>query len=202
MKKTLYIYRHGQTAFNALGRVQGRGVNEGLNDLGRKQANAFFEYYKNEGFDLLVCSALRRTAQTIAPFVQLGIPLFADEGFDEISWGIYEGQDFRNDFQEAYDSLLTAWSSGDYTAKAPKGESPSEVENRQRKAMDLLIETDAQKILICMHGRAMRILFAWMLQMPLSEMDAFEHKNTSLYVLKYEDGKYKMFVHNSLKHLF
>lgn len=202
MKKIFYIYRHGQTAFNALGRVQGRGVNEGLNDLGRKQANAFFEHYKTENFDLLVCSALKRTAQTIAPFVQLGIPLFADEGFDEISWGIYEGLDFRNDFQDAYDSLLAAWNSGDYIAKAPRGESPREVEFRQRKAMDLLLETDAQKILICMHGRAMRILFAWMLGMSLSEMDTFEHKNTSLYILEFEDGKYKMLVHNSTEHLF
>ena len=51
MKKTFYFIRHGQTDLNLKGIVQGRGVDSPLNDNGFKQAQAFYDAYKDIPFD-------------------------------------------------------------------------------------------------------------------------------------------------------
>ena len=50
MPKEIYIIRHGETDYNRQGIVQGQGVDTSLNDLGRRQASAFFEHYRHIDF--------------------------------------------------------------------------------------------------------------------------------------------------------
>ena len=64
----LYLIRHGETDYNRQGIVQGGGVDSSLNDLGRRQAEAFFEHYKHLRFDAVYVSALKRTHETLAPW--------------------------------------------------------------------------------------------------------------------------------------
>src|SRR4051812_9230374 len=92
MQKTLYIVRHGQTEYNKLGIIQGRGVDTDLNDEGRKQAQQFFTAYKDVPFDKAYISALKRTQQSIQPFLDRGLPFQKLPGLDELAWGIHEGQ--------------------------------------------------------------------------------------------------------------
>ena len=66
---TLYIIRHGETALNRQNIVQGSGVDSDLNNTGHRQAALFFNYYQNIRFDLVITSALKRTHQTVAPFL-------------------------------------------------------------------------------------------------------------------------------------
>ena len=58
VEKEIYIVRHGQTDLNAQGIVQGKGVDAPLNELGQKQANAFYEAYKHVPFDALYSSII------------------------------------------------------------------------------------------------------------------------------------------------
>jgi probable phosphoglycerate mutase len=58
-KKTIYLIRHGETDFNRQGIVQGSGVDSDLNELGRAQAEAFFQSYQNVNFDKVYTSALK-----------------------------------------------------------------------------------------------------------------------------------------------
>src|ERR1035437_2074299 len=89
--RELYIIRHGQTDHNAAGIVQGKGVDLSLNEKGRKQAQAFFDAYKDVPFDMLYSSSLRRAQETISGFRALGIPHESLSELDEISWGDLEG---------------------------------------------------------------------------------------------------------------
>src|SRR6201989_1015864 len=89
--KTLYVVRHGQTDLNKQGIVQGRGRDTDLNEEGRKQARQFFGAYKSVAFDMIYISELKRTQQSIQPFIDLGIPYQKLSGLDELAWGIYEG---------------------------------------------------------------------------------------------------------------
>src|SRR6185503_16437267 len=90
IQKTLYIVRHGQTDLNKQGIVQGRGLDTDLNEEGRKQAKLFFNAYKNVPFDKIYISELKRTQQSIQPFIDLGITYEKLSGLDELAWGIYE----------------------------------------------------------------------------------------------------------------
>lgn len=70
MPKEIYIIRHGETEYNRLGIMQGSGVDTDLSEVGRTQAKRFFEHYRHIPFDLFIASKLKRTAQTLAPFLQ------------------------------------------------------------------------------------------------------------------------------------
>ena len=58
-----------------------------------------------------------------------------------------------------------------------------------------------ERILVCMHGRAMRILICQLLNKPLTEMDNFFHTNLCLYEFKYQSGDFELLRENFQDHL-
>ena len=93
----LILVRHGRTALNAAGRLQGR-IDEPLDDVGRKQAAIVAEHVGP--VDLLLSSPLRRATETAAAF---GIPYETDERWIELSYGIFEGVAVADTPSEAWD---------------------------------------------------------------------------------------------------
>lgn len=201
--KTFYFIRHGQTDLNLKGIVQGRGVNTPLNLNGRKQADAFFEAYKHVPFDKIYTSTLLRTHQTVERFEKhLGIAREELIGLDEISWGIYEGQVQDETILKGFQEVVTSWRNNELDLSIENGESPNELVKRQKEAIAHMLEqTDEETVLVCMHGRALRILLCHLTDVPVCQMDDFPHTNTSLYVLTYEDGKFEIKDYYNTTHL-
>ena len=85
MNKEVFIIRHGQTDLNKDHIVQGSGVDSSLNAYGRKQAAAFYKLYKNQAFEVVLTSALKRTHETVAPFLERGLPWEQHPSINEIS---------------------------------------------------------------------------------------------------------------------
>ena len=57
---------------------------------------------------------------------------------------------------------------------------------RQRPFIELLRGPSAgHTVLVCLHGRALRVLLCQLLHYPLSCMDGFEHSNLCLYKLEF-----------------
>lgn len=186
-KKTIYLIRHGETEFNKIGAVQGRGVDADLNEKGQEQAKAFYSKYKDVPFKKVYTSSLKRTLQTSQGFIDKGIPNESFEGLDEISWGIVEGKTLTEIGYEAFKNLVAKWADGEVEAYLEGGESPVEVVERQKEVLKLILSRKEEDlILVTMHGRAMRILLSHILNYPLKEMDRFEHSNTCLYILEYD----------------
>ena len=200
--KKIYIVRHGQTDFNLKGIVQGSGVDSELNDYGRLQAQLFFDAYKNVAFDKIYTSTLKRTQQTVSHFIQQGIPFEKLQGLNEISWGKKEGQPITPEEDEYYNYMLNQWQNGDTTLRIEGGESPDEVVTRMIPAIDHIMGNHSeQTILVCMHGRAMRILLCHLLNYPLKGMDMFEHENLCLYVLNHTGSMFNIELYNNTDHL-
>lgn len=202
MEKTLYFIRHGQTDLNFKGVVQGRGINSPLNAMGHKQAQAFYEAYKSVPFDKIYTSTLLRTHQTVAPFVADGIPMEELDGLDEISWGVYEGQEQSDIILSGFQDLVSAWKNNNLDQAIDQGESPNQLVLRQKQAMThILGNSDEKNVLICMHGRALRIMLCHLTEVPVCQMDDFPHTNTALYVVGYKDGKFSVLEYYNTKHL-
>lgn len=200
--KTLYIVRHGQTELNRLGIVQGRGRDTDLNDEGKKQAYLFYNDYKLVPFDKIYISALRRTQQSIQPFIDLDIPYEKLPGLDELAWGIYEGQPSTPATKSAFLKLLRDWMDGKLDTKFEGGESPNEVKVRQQEALDVIMSHPEEKnVLICMHGRAMRLFLCILTGKPLTEMDNFPHQNLVLYKVTFDGEKFEIADFNNANHL-
>lgn len=181
--------------------VQGRGVDAPLNSTGMMQAEMVYHQLKSIPFDIVFSSKLQRTQQTILRFVEDGIPHASHEGFDEISWGSQEGVRADLAAKNLYAETVRGWRSGELDLNVGGGESPPEVMARQKKAMELVLSDNTQTILICMHGRAMRILLCWLLNYPLNYMDGFPHDNCAYYKLVYRAGEYFIDGFNVQDHL-
>lgn len=200
--KKIYIIRHGQTDFNLQNIVQGSGVDSSLNDKGRTQAKAFFEMYKDVPFEKVYTSVLKRTTETVQSFLDLGIPTEALAGLNEISWGTKEGYKITPEEDEYYHYMLSQWQLGNTTLRIEEGESPDDVVKRMKPAIDhIMAQTNENVVLVCMHGRAIRILLCLLLNYPLKSMDLFEHENLCLYLLHYNDGLFTVELANDTTHL-
>lgn len=202
IEKEIYIIRHGQTALNAQGIVQGKGIDASLNEFGRKQAAAFYEAYKHVKFDVIYTSSLTRTKETAEAFIKAGIPHIADSNLDEISWGEAEGNSSFTDNSELFEQLLGEWRSGNIYYKFDGGESPFDLQQRQLKFLERLKASADKLILIATHGRFIRAFMCTILGRPLSDMEQFDHTNLCLYKVNLmSDGTFEIEQHNNQAHL-
>lgn len=199
--KKIYIIRHGQTKYNDLGVVQGRGIDASLNNTGRGQAQSFYEHYKHVPFEKIYISSLKRTYESVSSFIEAGIPFEKHAGLDEISWGIHEGAVASEDRNIYFKNMVQSWNAGETDIAIEGGESPDEVLERQKPAMNQILAQPEDLVLVCMHGRAMRILLCHLLGLPLSEMNRFEHDNLGLYILEYDNDTFTLIESNSTHHL-
>lgn len=202
MRKIIYIIRHGETDLNRLGIVQGRGMDTELNENGRAQAEAFYKLYKDVPFDKIYTSTLKRTHQTVQKFIDNHIPWVQYPGLDELGWGIHEGQASTEKLRSEFHQITEDWKSGNLHHKFEHGESPLEVKERQLIVLEKLLEENEDKnILICMHGRAMRLFLCLLTHKPLTEMDTFPHTNTTLYKIGYDGESFQILEFNNTQHL-
>lgn len=191
--KKIYVVRHGQTDYNLKGVVQGSGIDAPLNETGRLQAAIYFEKNKHLPIDHIFFSGLIRTRQSIEKFLEKGIPYTKLPELNEISWGIYEGMPMDETENQYYLNMLSKWSEGFLDFKIERGESPQDVAKRLSLAVDVIRMAKGEHILVCMHGRAIRILLCLLLGYDLRFMDAFVHQNLCCYELNLlPDGQFRL----------
>lgn len=202
MSKKIYIIRHGQTDYNLKGIVQGSGVDSSLNDRGREQAHNFFHHYKDVAFDKIYTSALKRTSESVEDFLVKGILSESLTGLNEISWGAKEGQRITPEEDAYYHWMLNQWQLGQTNERIEGGESPDDVSKRQEVALKHILNNRMEStVLVCMHGRAMRILLCKLLNYPLRCMDMFEHENLCLYLVEGTGSSFSIRKYNDITHL-
>jgi probable phosphoglycerate mutase len=200
--KKIYLIRHGQTEYNLKGIIQGSRVDTDLNETGLKQAEDFFEAYKTVPFDKIYTSKLKRTLQSVSKFIDLGIAHEAFEGLNEISWGEQDGVASNAQMHDYYVKVSKEWQSGNLDLPIGGGESPNEVATRQRPVIEHIISQKNEKtVLVCMHGRAIRILLCQLMKKSISEMDTFEHSNLCLYLLEYNGKDFTILKANDTSHI-
>ena len=97
--------------------------------------------------------------------------------------------DYDRALTGAYDllqtSYLTLWI-GEIASdnSIAGGESPNVVAERMRRGIAKILNGPGETVLVCMHGRAMRIFLSLILNYDMRYMDQFEHNNLCLYLLE------------------
>tara|TARA_Y100001933_G_scaffold205677_1_gene208295 strand:+ start:3327 stop:3926 length:600 start_codon:yes stop_codon:yes gene_type:complete len=181
----IYILRHAETDYNKKGIIQGSEVDSNINSTGILQSDKFYSKYKDIEFDKVFVSNLKRTYQTVKNFIEINnIPFEKLKEFNEISWGVNQG---KNDDLKDYKKLIDTWLDGELDNKFERGESPNEMVIRLVEGFKYIISHNLERVLLCIHGRALRILLSELLDKDLTKMDKYPHSNTGLYIMKYVD---------------
>ncbi|WKN45683.1 histidine phosphatase family protein [Tunicatimonas pelagia] len=204
MDKVIYLIRHGQTEYNRKGVVQGSGIDAPLNEVGQLQAEAFYKMYRDVPFDHVYTSTLQRSVQSVKGFLEDELPTTPLAGLNEINWGVKEGKVPTTEEHSYYNKIISGWREGKLDVAIEGGESPLMVQERQKPALEHILSYPKQKqVLICMHGRAMRIFLCLMMNRDLREMDQFAHTNLGLYLLHYyaDDKRFEIIKENDQAHL-
>ena len=140
----IYIVRHGETQWNADGRIQGRRDIE-LNENGRRQAEAAAEALRGKSFQALITSPLSRAKQTgaiLAQFAQIA-EVREDARIVERDFGELDGARFTEDVRHRL-----------YQEKVQGAESLEEVAARMAEAFDEYVQQYDGDILVVSHGAA------------------------------------------------
>lgn len=182
--------------------VQGSGVDSELNDHGRAQAQAFYNFYKDVDFQVVIASGLQRTHQTVDPFIKnSNLTLEKTALINEINWGIHEGQTYEPSMKESYAELIAEWNKGNFDASLEKGESARSLADRLQQFLDDLVKRPEERILVCTHGRTLRCMMCLVNQQHLREMENYKHHNTGLYKTHWENNSFSVELSNSILHL-
>jgi broad specificity phosphatase PhoE len=107
----LIVWRHGQTSWNAAGRLQGQ-IDVDLDDTGLAQAAASAPPLAALGPDAIVCSDLlraRRTADALAALT--GLPVRTDPRLRERDYGDWEGLTHA-EMSAGWPAEFEAWRAG------------------------------------------------------------------------------------------
>jgi probable phosphoglycerate mutase len=153
---TILLVRHGETEWNAEGRIQGQ-TNSSLNDRGREQAQALAEQLADEQIDAVYASDLdraRETAEILA--LRLDLPVVLDPALRERNFGSWEGRTVA-ELEEQWPGAWTRWRDGN----DPEGdvEDHLALAERIRGAISRLASAHpGDTILVVAHGGALRVL--------------------------------------------
>jgi broad specificity phosphatase PhoE len=177
---TIYYMRHGETAWNAEGRLQGT-LDVPLNDLGRKQAtqagHVLADLLKHDGRDKrslpFVASPLgraRSTMELVRRVLELPPDDYAlDDRLREIGYGVWEGSTLA-EMQAADPELFARRLTAKWTMAPEGGETYASVQLRMRDWYDsLLVDTVA----VAHGGTARALMVALGIETPASAADLF-----------------------------
>jgi broad specificity phosphatase PhoE len=171
--RRMYLLRHGETDWNALGKIQGGGFDIPLNENGRQQAMAAAQALDDIPIGIVASSQLSRAKET-ADIVWKRHSTTAqkhvvDAGFAEMSFGELEGLVSRDPnldpkIKRRF-SRITKQVQQDVNFAFPGGgESTAQVEKRVERALHKILEEHPEEkhVVIVSHGRTNKVLIASM----------------------------------------
>jgi broad specificity phosphatase PhoE len=166
----LLLVRHGETDWNAAGRLQGH-TDRPLNEYGRRQARELAERLAGDGVGAVYTSDLaraRETAEIIA--TRLGLEIVLDPDLREKDWGNWEG--------------LTA---DERASLEFEGESTEEHRERVLRAVARIVAAHpGERVVVVTHGGSLRRIQAALAGFALPVID-----NCAVWGLAHEDGTFR-----------
>jgi len=185
--RTLYLFRHGQTDWNAAERFQGH-TDIPLNDIGREQARQLIPYFRENSIDAVLSSDLTRASETAKIIADaLFIPVYQHYGLREAHLGAAQGLTRVEIETNLGEELAKRWRSShvsDADVSYPGGETGKQVLQRSFRAIeDFLLAHPWTKIGVATHGGVIRRIMHQLL--PPNSPDV-QIPNTVVYRICYD----------------
>jgi len=174
------VVRHGETAWNAEGRVQGQ-LDVPLSEVGVSQARAVAAALRGEKFSAIYSSDLQRVTQTAEPAARrLGLPVHLDPRLRERHYGMFQTLTYAEvKIKHPEDYARFKAKDPDYDFRT--GESLRAFSARSIECLaDLATRHPGESILVFTHGGVLEMARRFATQASLSTVREFEIPNCGL----------------------
>jgi broad specificity phosphatase PhoE len=167
---TLLLVRHGETDWNAEGRLQGH-TDRPLNDYGRRQARALADRLVGDDIVAVYSSDLSRAHETAEIIGErLGLPVVTDPDLRERNWGNWEG--LTGAERDRVDNV---------------GEPREEHTERVLRAVQRIADAHPdERVVVVTHGGSLRRVQVAALGMALPVVE-----NCAVWAVAHEDGAFR-----------
>lgn len=186
----VYLVRHGETLWNAEGRLQGQS-NSALTAHGEHQAQLVAKRAKELNITHIISSDLGRTQQT-AEFIAkaCGCQVVLDPRLRELDMGVLERR-LMSSLTPEEEGWRRSLVNGSPDGRIPEGESMLELSNRMQGALDACRELPAgSRPLLVGHGMALGCLISTILGLPAWSERRLRLRNCSLSRLDYQESSW------------
>jgi probable phosphoglycerate mutase len=178
VERQLWLARHGETEWAALGRHTGR-TDVPLTEIGRAQARELGDRLRGRRFTLVLSSPLARAAET-SRLAGFGDVMVLDPDLQEWNYGDLEGRrsdDIRKD--------IPGWTI--WRGPWPGGERIDDVAARADRVVARVRAVDGN-VLVFAHGHLLRVLAARWLGLPGTAGGMFALSTATISLLGWERG--------------
>ena len=196
----LWLVRHGETTWNALGRWQGH-ANAPLSEAGMLQAHRLAARLGDQRFDAVISSDLSRasdTAKIVAAKLEGTPNVLLEPLWREIDVGDLSGITYEESLSRGLHHRFMP-----FDQRHPNGESSADLAARANQAIEgLKLERVGQRVIVFSHGGTIRRALAVILNEPDAKwVTKFPVGNTSIsrFTLKADENRCLTF--NDTAHL-
>jgi len=156
---TLLLIRHGETAWNAEHRIQGR-LDVPLSTTGMWQTGRLAQRLAEEAIDAVISSDLARAWMTGAPLADArGLTMVPDPRLRERAFGIFEGKTL-DEIAAGHPEEFAAWRARDVHWRIPEGESGAEFIGRVLEALrEIATSYLGRTVAVVTHGGVLDVVY-------------------------------------------
>src|SRR5882757_5222708 len=196
----LILVRHGETAWNLEGRMQGH-LDVPLNPLGLLQAEAICKRFASERLDAIYSSDLERALKTVQPLAQHGVTIEREPRLRERHYGVLQGLT-SNEAAALHGPLWDKYRARHPDVVLAGGETLREFSQR---VIDVISELGrrhrGQRVLLATHGGVLDVAYRHATAMPLDGPRNFPIRNASVNVLLHRDQHWQVANWGDVSHL-
>jgi len=197
-----YFLRHGETEWNAEGRVCGR-TDVPLSGVGRRQARLLALRLQSMRVDALYSSPLSRALESARIIGDaLGREPIVDRRLAELNYGVWEGSTFE-EIERTTPDIYRAWVADPAAEAPPEGESGVQLVERVTPFLADVAQRHPRGIVVVVcHKTVCRLLACHILGVPLSEYRRrLVMDNAALNIFETVAGKWYVVTLNDFSHL-
>jgi probable phosphoglycerate mutase len=198
----LILIRHGETAWNREGRIQGYHGDSPLTEAGRAQAQRLAERLAGEGLRALHSSNSERARQTATPIAAaLELDVAWDAALRERNYGEFEGWTYA-ELERKHPEAYKKFRSRDPAYAPPGGESGARFRDRIVAALErVAADANGGHVAVVTHGGVLGVMYRHAHGTAAESKRDYSLINASINRLVYAGGRWSVEAWGDVAHL-
>jgi probable phosphoglycerate mutase len=196
----LLLIRHGETAWNREGRIQGH-QDAPLSERGLLQARLLARWLEPERLDAIYSSDLQRSRVTAEVLAERRSPVLLEPRVREGRFGAFEGLT-HGEIRERYPEAYAAWRADALRNRPPGGETLEDLQERCMGALrEHLPRHPGRAVAVVTHGGPIRVMVCGVLGLPMEVYPRLRVENTAVTRLLFTERGAILAGFNEVPHL-